>query len=89
LAGLIEARMGVEWRLDPTHYIEYTLESFTSEMQLAQLAIDHLEVRWGEIWAQTRLSSPSRHAPDHLLHAWKFFGKVGLAWLVRKRNCSI
>jgi 2-polyprenyl-3-methyl-5-hydroxy-6-metoxy-1,4-benzoquinol methylase len=50
----LKQEIGVEWRLDPTHYIEYTLESFSSEMQAAQLAIDHLEVRWGEIWAQTR-----------------------------------
>lgn len=44
--------MGVEWRLDPTHQIEYTLETFSSEMKAADLTIDLNEVRWGEIWSK-------------------------------------
>ncbi|NPV85827.1 MAG: methyltransferase domain-containing protein [Anaerolineae bacterium] len=48
----LKQELGVEWRLDPTHETEYTLESFQTEMGEAGLSIDHLEVRWGEIWAQ-------------------------------------
>lgn len=48
----LKKEVGVEWRLDSTHEIEYTLESFASEMQEAGLTVKHLEVRWGEIWAE-------------------------------------
>lgn len=48
----LKKEVGVEWRLDDTHEIEYTLESFASEMQEAGLIVKHLEVRWGEIWAE-------------------------------------
>ena len=48
----LKKELGVEWRLDPTHETEYTLESFAEEMAEAGLAIIHQEVRWGEIWAE-------------------------------------
>ena len=48
----LKKEVGAEWRLDSTHEIEYTLESFASEMQEAGLTVKHLEVRWGEIWAE-------------------------------------
>ncbi|MBI5164727.1 MAG: class I SAM-dependent methyltransferase [Magnetospirillum sp.] len=48
----IKRELGIEWRLDLTHHTEYTLESFGEEMAAANLAITHLEVRWGEIWAE-------------------------------------
>lgn len=48
----LKQELGVEWRLDPTHETEYTIESFQREMDEAGLQIDHLEARWGEIWAQ-------------------------------------
>lgn len=48
----LKRELGVEWRLDPTHQTEYTLESFTQEMAAAGLRIRHQEVRWGEIWAE-------------------------------------
>ena len=48
----LKKELGVEWRLDPTHETEYTLETFAKEMQEANLTIAHLEVRWGEIWAE-------------------------------------
>lgn len=47
----LKKELGVEWRLDPTHETEYTLESFRAEMMQAGLSISHQEVRWGEIWA--------------------------------------
>lgn len=47
----LKQELGVEWRLDPTHETEYTLETFQEEMRQAGLSIKHLEVRWGEIWS--------------------------------------
>ena len=37
---------------DPTHFTEYTRESFESEMRDAGFVIRHLQVNWGEIWAE-------------------------------------
>jgi len=48
----LKKELGIEWRLDPTHETEYTLETFTDEMSAANLHTTHLEVRWGEIWAE-------------------------------------
>lgn len=50
----LKKELGVEWRLDPTHETEYTLESFYEEMREANLTIAHLEVRWGEIWSEVK-----------------------------------
>ena len=44
--------LGVDSRLDETHFTEFTHESFEQEMKNAGLRIFHLEVRWGEIWAE-------------------------------------
>lgn len=48
----LKKELGVEWRLDPTHETEYTLESFADEMTAAGLTVTDQEVRWGEIWAE-------------------------------------
>jgi SAM-dependent methyltransferase len=48
----LKQELGIEWRLDPTHEIEYTLESFAQEMNEARLKIIHQEIHWGEIWAE-------------------------------------
>jgi len=48
----LKRELGVEWRLDPTHETEYTLESFAEEIAAAGLRITRQEVRWGEIWAE-------------------------------------
>lgn len=50
----LKRELGVAWRLDATHQTEYTLESFHEEMRAAGLVVIHLEVRWGEIWSETR-----------------------------------
>ncbi len=50
----LKREVGAEWRLDPTHETEYTLESFAGEMAAAGLEVVHQEVRWGEIWAEAR-----------------------------------
>jgi SAM-dependent methyltransferase len=52
----LKKELGVEWRLDLTHETEYTLETFAEEMRAANLQINHLEVRWGEIWSEVSLN---------------------------------
>ena len=48
---LYKKEMGIEYRSDKTHYIEYTLKSFLGEIRKAGLRmIDH-SVKFGEIWA--------------------------------------
>lgn len=48
----LKKELGIDYRLDPTHQTEYTLESFAAEMKQSGLMITHQEVRWGEIWAE-------------------------------------
>ena len=48
----LKDELGVEYRLDPTHTIEYTQENFAAETDAAGLTISHMEIRWGEIWAE-------------------------------------
>ena len=51
----LKQELGIDYRLDPTHYIEYTQESFAEEAEQAGLTITHQEIRWGEIWAELKL----------------------------------
>ena len=39
---------------DPTHFTEYTDESFAKEIAVSDLNIHHVEYCWGEIWAEVR-----------------------------------
>jgi 2-polyprenyl-3-methyl-5-hydroxy-6-metoxy-1,4-benzoquinol methylase len=48
----LKKELGVEWRLDPTHETEYTMEEFEAEMKDAGLFVAYKEIRWGEIWAE-------------------------------------
>lgn len=50
----LKKELGIEWRLDPTHEIEYTLESWREELNQAELQVFHEEIRWGEIWAEVK-----------------------------------
>lgn len=47
----LKDELGIDYKLDETHFIEFTLETFEEETSIAGLKIDHIEVRWGEIWA--------------------------------------
>lgn len=48
---LYKKEIGLEYRLDKTHFIEYTLESFKGELQKAGLKIDRFSIQFGEIWS--------------------------------------
>ena len=43
---------GVEWRLDNTHFTEYTLAQFQQEMQDSNISILNYRIQYGEIYAQ-------------------------------------
>jgi len=45
---------GIEYRLDATHKIEYTLESFIQELAEAGMKIEKASLQFGEIWAVVR-----------------------------------
>lgn len=42
--------LGIEWRLDPTHHIEYTESEFRDEMSAAGLELESIIFKWGEIY---------------------------------------
>jgi SAM-dependent methyltransferase len=47
----LKQELGVDFRLDPTHRLEYSLERLEAEVCEAGLAMQERQVRWGEIWA--------------------------------------
>ena len=49
---MMKKELGMQYFSDPTHCIEYTEESFIEEMNNASLKVIHLEIKWGEIWAE-------------------------------------
>ncbi|MFX1375564.1 MAG: class I SAM-dependent methyltransferase [Promethearchaeota archaeon] len=48
---LYKKEIGVEYRLDKSHYIEYTFKSFKKEIKAAGLKIESYSIQFGEIWA--------------------------------------
>lgn len=48
---LLKKNLGLDYRLDDTHFIEYTKESFLNEINQANLRVSKFDVRWGEIYA--------------------------------------
>jgi len=48
---LYKKELGVDYRLDPTHHVEYTLEHFEQELNQAGLAIRKVKACFGEIYA--------------------------------------
>jgi 2-polyprenyl-3-methyl-5-hydroxy-6-metoxy-1,4-benzoquinol methylase len=52
----LRAELGLPQFLDPTHEVEYTEETFAAELHAAGLRADDITIRWGEIWAVTRVA---------------------------------
>lgn len=50
----LREELGLSHFSDPTHFTEYTRESFEREMRESGFAVDHLQINWGEIWAEVR-----------------------------------
>lgn len=50
----LRRELGIEWRLDPTHETEYTVEQFEQEIAAAKMSAIHQEIHWSEIWAEVK-----------------------------------
>lgn len=48
---LYKKELGLDYRLDTTHFTEYTFAQFKSEFEQAGFRIDSHSVQFGEIWA--------------------------------------
>jgi 2-polyprenyl-3-methyl-5-hydroxy-6-metoxy-1,4-benzoquinol methylase len=48
----LRQELGLFHFCDPTHFVEYTRESFTDELNSAGFQVGHQQVGWGEIWAE-------------------------------------
>lgn len=48
---LYKKELELEYRLDKTHFTEYTIENFTQELHDAGLVIQSHSIQFGEIWA--------------------------------------
>ncbi len=53
----LKQELGIEHRLDPTHFVEYTSVQFKSEISEAGLTIESLSMQWGEIWSVLKAKS--------------------------------
>lgn len=49
--SIYKKKQGIEWRLDTTHFTEYTQTEFEEEMHQAGLVVDQVSVRFGELYA--------------------------------------
>ncbi len=49
--AVYKKQQGFEYRLDETHFIEYTEEEFKEEMEKAGLSIDKYYIKFGELYA--------------------------------------
>lgn len=49
----------LDYRLDPTHEIEYTQSAFREEIAEAGLEIVTLQAIWGELWVETHPAHPA------------------------------
>ena len=54
---IYKKQLGYEYRLDSTHYIEYTFKTFKQEIEGAGLQIIFHSVQFGEIWAKIGLNN--------------------------------
>lgn len=48
---LYKKELELEYRLDKTHFVEYTFESFKEELDRAGLRVLNYSIQFGEIWA--------------------------------------
>jgi 2-polyprenyl-3-methyl-5-hydroxy-6-metoxy-1,4-benzoquinol methylase len=50
----LRKELGMSYFSDRTHYTEYTQESFEKEIRASGLCLTHVQINWGEIWAEAR-----------------------------------
>ncbi len=49
--SVYKKQLGLEWRLDNTHFIEYSLNNFSEEMKASNIIIDSYSIKFGELFA--------------------------------------
>ena len=54
--ALYKKEMNVEYRLDKTHFIEYTIDTFKREINSAGLEVLSYSIQFGEIRAKVGIS---------------------------------
>jgi len=54
---IYKKELGLEYRLDRTHFIEYTLEGFNKELGEAGLTVFDYSVQFGEIWSVLEIAN--------------------------------
>jgi len=50
----LRQELGLFHFCDPTHFVEYTRETFAAEMRAAGFVVIDQQINWGEIWAEVR-----------------------------------
>jgi 2-polyprenyl-3-methyl-5-hydroxy-6-metoxy-1,4-benzoquinol methylase len=50
----LRKELGMSYFSDPSHRTEYSQQSFEEELNAAGLVITHLQINWGEIWAEAK-----------------------------------
>jgi SAM-dependent methyltransferase len=48
----LKKELGLEWRLDSDHHIEYTEAQLRQEIEASGLVVEEMVVRWGEFWCR-------------------------------------
>ncbi len=56
---IYKKQLGLEYRLDPTHYTEYTVQSLKEELDAAGIEIENIQIRFSEIYAVCRVRNVS------------------------------
>lgn len=54
---LYKKELGMEYRLDKTHYIEYTMKTLSEELGMSGWFISNYSIQFGEIWARVQKST--------------------------------
>lgn len=56
-ATVYKKEMGFEYKLDKTHFIEYTLDTLRSELERSGWKLVSYQVNWGELWGVVKSKS--------------------------------
>ncbi len=52
---IYKKELGLEWKLDMTHFTEFTGDSFKREINAAGYNVESLSIQFGEIWAVIKI----------------------------------
>ena len=52
----LKKELGVDYRLDGTHYIEHKVDELLTEIKAVKLKIKSLEIKWGEAWVVAKVN---------------------------------